>query len=298
MVFDMPASRFSFLACAAGLIWLIGGLALGNARADDNSPPRPHRIVSMNMCTDHLAMQLADREHILSVTFSSADPGQSLIADQLEGIELNGGQAEQIILLNPDLILSGSFTTSFTDRLLAELGYKVVEIPFPENLSDVRRNIRIAARAIGVPERGEHLIDDLDRRLNQAMQMAPAQHRAALILAAGGLTHGRQTLAGDLLTQAGLRNSATDMGIDTVRNVELETVLRAKPDVLIVSKAGRDTRSLSSAWLDHPALNHYLKTHRAVDVPWSFLGCETPYLGEAIKLIAQRLGELERENAP
>ena len=298
MISDMHASRISCALYAAGLAFVISLTAMTNARARSDISPQPRRIVSINMCTDHLALQLADRDHILSVTFSSADPGQSLIADQVKGIELNGGHAEQIISLNPDLILSGTITTSFTNRLLIGLGYNVVAIPFPENLEGVRRNIRLAARAIGVPERGEHLIQDLDKRLSQALAIKPRQEYSVLILAAGGLTHGRQTLAGDLLALAGFQNSATSMGIDTVANVSLETVLRTKPDVIVLSKAGRETHSLSSAWLEHPALKHYLNTHLAVDVPWSYIGCETPYLGEALKRITSRLDSAAQHNAP
>ncbi len=294
--FDIYASRIFFLIGAISLILAAGGLE--SARAARDGAPRPHRIVSINMCTDHLALQLADRNHILSVTFSSADPGQSLIADQIDGIELNSGQAEQIILLNPDLILSGAFTTSFTNLLLKRLGYNVVEIPFPENLEDARRNIRLAARAIGVPQRGEDLIAELDRRLDQALSMDLPRDVSVLILAAGGLTHGAHTLAGDLLTQAGVRNSATDMGIGAVRNVSLETILRVKPDVIVLSKTDRANQSLSSAWLDHPALRRYLKERHAVDVPWSYLGCETPYLGEALRRITQSISAPGAQGAP
>jgi len=289
-----PGARAS---CLFYVIGIVVHLCLAQSvRADPAD--RPHRIVSMNMCTDHLALMLADRVDILSVTFSSADPGQSLITDRLTGMVLNDGQAEQVLSLHPDLVLSGVLTTAYANRLLRELGLPVVEVPFPESLADARHNIRLVARAIGVPERGERLIADLDQRVGQAVRERPAKSLSVLVLAAGGFTHGRHTIVDDLLTQAGLRNSAAELGIDHTRNIDLETVLRAAPDVIVFSRAGRLSHALATGWLALPVLKKYTQAHKAVDVPSNYLGCQTPYLGAALQMIVQGVREPGEEGAP
>ncbi|MCB1809381.1 MAG: ABC transporter substrate-binding protein, partial [Candidatus Competibacteraceae bacterium] len=78
----------------------------------------PQRIVSLNLCTDQWLLLLAERNRIASLTWLSADPEESPLAAEAQGIVLNYGQAEDIIPLQPDLILAGTYTARFTVDLL------------------------------------------------------------------------------------------------------------------------------------------------------------------------------------
>ena len=71
------------LASAAAL------LVAGSADAE-----APTRVVSMNLCTDQLAMLLADEGQLLSVSHIAFDPLASPMVEEAAGYEKNHGQAE------------------------------------------------------------------------------------------------------------------------------------------------------------------------------------------------------------
>src|ERR1700704_5523405 len=71
---------------------------------------KPRRIVSINLCTDELVLRLADRRNITSVTWLSGLPESSNVVNLAAGIPVNHGLAEEIIPLDPDLVLAGIYT--------------------------------------------------------------------------------------------------------------------------------------------------------------------------------------------
>ncbi len=246
---------------------------------------KPSRIVSMNLCTDQLVMMLADREYIASLSYTAADPDQSLVADEVGDIPLNKGLAEEIIPLAPDIIFSGSFTTTFSDQLLRSLGYMIVEITLSENLDDVRRNIQTVADAIGVPERGIAMVRDLNDAL-RAARVEAADPAGALVMLPGGFTPGRNSIAHEILKLGGLRNVASDLNVTSWTNITLEALLRAEPDVIIVDPQNKTSRALTTEFLKHPVLRHYMAARTIIEVPSKLWGCGTLFIAKALEIIA------------
>ena len=80
------------------------------AEPSTKSRAAPARIVSLNLCTDELVLQLADRSKISSITWLSKDPISANVVDLAADVPINHGLAEEIIPLNPDLIVAGTFT--------------------------------------------------------------------------------------------------------------------------------------------------------------------------------------------
>ncbi len=98
---------------------------------------RPARIVSLNLCTDILLYELADRSQIASLSFLAADPNLSIIAGKLGDIPINYGRAEEVRLLDPDLVLAGDFGAQFAVSILKEHGYHVVQLAAAMRAADI-----------------------------------------------------------------------------------------------------------------------------------------------------------------
>ena len=80
---------------------------------------KPQRIVSINLCLDQLVLMLADPEHIQSLTFLSLDPAYSFMHEEAANVRvINHGAAEEILPLEPDLVLAGQFSASFAVQVL------------------------------------------------------------------------------------------------------------------------------------------------------------------------------------
>src|SRR5688572_17173739 len=86
---------------------------------------QPQRIVSIGLCTDQLLLMMVERKRIASVTHSAANPEESYMAAAVSDIPLNYSGVEEIIALDPDLVVGSPFASQDTARLMRELGYRV-----------------------------------------------------------------------------------------------------------------------------------------------------------------------------
>lgn len=250
---------------------------------------KPERIVSLNLCTDQLLLQLVEPARIASLTFLVADPAMSTMADRVGGLRLNHGLAEEILPLDPDLILARSYTARATVQLLRKLGHRVVEVPTAQTLDEVRRNIRIVAAAVEEPEAGEALIADFDARLSQIVPPPgpPAGPRpVAAHFWANGYTSGRGSLVETLLRAAGYENLASRLGLAGAASLPLEVLLRAEPDLLVLGDTRGDAPALANEILRHPALLRAFAGRPQVVIPDSLRACGIPVIAEAIERLA------------
>ncbi|MDF2368041.1 ABC transporter substrate-binding protein, partial [Sneathiella sp.] len=202
-----------------------------------NGAAKPARIVSMNVCADQLLLLLADRDQIVSLSYLATDEETSTMAKQAVGLPINHGLSEEILPLEPDLILAGEYTTRPTVFLLRKLGYRVIELPAANNLYDIRANIRTVADAVGAPERGRALITAFDKKLPSSDMLAEEVGAPiAALYWANGFTSGEGTLANSVVKAAGFRNLGSELGIRGTGQVPLETLIISKPDLLIVGE--------------------------------------------------------------
>src|SRR3546814_9165752 len=63
-------------------------------------------------------------------------------SDLAAGIPQIRGAAEEVMRLEPDLVLGGTFTRRETRGLLRRMGYRVVDVPAAESFAAVRTTTR------------------------------------------------------------------------------------------------------------------------------------------------------------
>ena len=268
-------------AFAFGL-WL--AVAGGLAHADD-TPAKPQRIVSLNMCTDELVLRLASPKHIASVTWLSQDPRNANMAARALVVPANHGLAEEVLAYKPDLVIAGAYTTRSTVALLKRVGVPVREFGVPSNLAEMRQQIRDMANLLGERQNGEELIAGIDARLAAlANRTRPAQPRA-IVLRPNGFTTGRGSLVDEILTTAGLTNLAAELGIDNYGQIALETVALGKADILILNTTPDGPPSLAHEILHHPVLARLGDRLKLVALPSKLWTCAGPAMIDAIELL-------------
>ncbi|MCY4149968.1 MAG: ABC transporter substrate-binding protein [Gammaproteobacteria bacterium] len=268
----------------AAILSLAGMLAVP-ALADD----LPKRVVSMNLCTDQLAMMLAAPGQLLSVSYLATDPRGSAMAEKAKSYQINRGLAEEIYLLRPDLVVAGSFSTRATVDMLKRLDIPVAVFEPAYGLGEVRDRLREMGEVLGREEAANALIADYDYHLGSLLEEAGHRPRAALYYA-NGYTSGDRTLAGQILFAAGFENVAVEAGYSTGGILPLEVLAMLEPEALITGRRYSGT-SRSEEILDHPVVQTLRAdgTNGAIsDRDWI---CGTPYVLRAIK----ELGTLRRE---
>ena len=265
------------------------GYILGAILAASLCPPAvaaPERVVSINLCADELVIPLADRETIKSVSYLSADPEESPVADEAKGLPVNYARAEEILPLKPDIVFANRFSAAYTVNLLRRLGVKVVELPNPTDFEGIRANIRQVADLLGHPERGEAMIRHFDETLRRTQMPEGASRPLAIVYRAGGYTDGGTGLSSEILAHVGLRNMALERGLKQWDHLSVEQLLLDRPDIVVVSAYREEAPSEEAAVLEHPALRAYLATHRSIAIPAKYWGCGTPAIAEAAKALS------------
>lgn len=259
---------------------MAGCIALGLGSQAQSQADIPRRVVSMNLCTDQLAMMLAAPGQLVSISYVALDPRSSAMATQARNYPVNHGLAEEIYRLKPDLVLAGTYTTRATVEMLGRLGVPVVQFDPENDFDGIRANILNMGEALGRKAEAYRMVAAFDRNLAELRDSPDHQPRAALYYA-NGYTAGDRTLAGQIIAAAGLHNIAADAGLTAGGTLSLEQLVLADPELLIRGQR-HDRASRAEEILDHPAvavLAMQAEVATIADADWV---CGTPYVLNAI----------------
>ncbi|MCH9766138.1 MAG: ABC transporter substrate-binding protein [Alphaproteobacteria bacterium] len=260
---------------------------MGSASAAAEAPPQ--RIVSLNLCVDQILIDLVAPERIAALSFLATDATMSAVAHRAHAYKRVRGAAEDVLVLDPDLVFAGRYSTPATRNLLRRLGKRVVVVDQPATLDGIRRLIRLLATAVGAAERGEAMIAAFDRRLAHAVDAKNRrdEHQpTAMALEVNSIVSLPGSLLDDVLQFVGLKNMAATLGHSRGGRVALETLVLTPPDVLVLANAPEDFRTVLADNLRHPVLKTLQSSRPHVALPmWSTL-CGTPYVATAVERLA------------
>lgn len=249
------------------------------------------RIVSLNVCTDELLLRLADPTKIASVTWLSRNPSGSNVADLAARVPVNHGLAEQVIAAAPDLVLAGTYTTRIAVGMLRRTAIPVIEFSVPNGFQEVREQIREVARLVQAEERGQRLVEEIDRRVAAVAGKSRRMRPTAVVLNPNGATVGQGTLADAVMTAAGLVNVAAKLRTDNYGSVPLEIVALHEVDMLIVSASRDGPPSQATDLLRHPILSRLSRT-KIVVLPGRLWSCGGPGVAEAVERLDAAASEI------
>ena len=275
-------------ATIATLAICLALIATALAQPAPGARGKPSRIVSLNLCIDQLVLLVADPANIASVTWLATDPANSVMAERAARVpQINRGYAEEILPVQPDLVLAGQFTTPFTVQMLRRVGFNVEVLPAPTTFDDLRAQVRRVGDLVQERARAELVVADLDARLAAAAPAPGAVAPRAAVFQPGGFTAGRGSFEHELLLAAGLANVASERGIDFYGYLSLEEVLMLRPDLIVSPGYVPGRPSIGEQMLAHPALRKAGASQRVVEVPSNVWNCPGPMNVEAVEIMAR-----------
>jgi iron complex transport system substrate-binding protein len=269
------------------LAFLVAGLALALPGSTASSANLP-RLVSMNVCADQLLLTLADPEQILGLSRFARDGWQSQAGDISRYPVLSGG-AEDVLLINPDIVVASAFDKRATRELLKAKGLRLAELAVPRTLDEARQQIREAGDITGHPERAAVEIARLDAALARARRTVSERHYRVLPLSRRGWVAGSDSFVGSLLGEIGLRSAAGDLGFSFGGFASLEAIVNLRPDFIVVSQAGDTARDDGQAFLLHPALERFYPPEKRIVIPERMTECGGVLLADALDALAAEL---------
>lgn len=280
------------LSRAASICLAASVLALA-AAPSTAAEPAPQRVVSINLCTDQLAMLLAAPGQLKSVSFLSTEKGTSMLVDEAARYPLNHGQAEEVFLLQPDLVLAGTYTAQATVSLLRELGFRVEQFKPDTSFDDVRDNLTHMGALLHREAQAADLVAELDRGLADLAARRPPAKTVAIYYA-NSYTSGSGTLADAIVRAAGLTNLGDRLGFQGMTRLPLELLVSADPDLILEGDNQYSAPALARENFSHPAFKAL--SGIIVPVPDKYTICGAPFTLEAARIL-QRAAFGEQEPA-
>jgi iron complex transport system substrate-binding protein len=269
--------RLSKLISVAVLALVAGAAAFAEA---------PKRVVSMNVCTDQLAMLLASEGQLQSLSPLATDPRISGMANAARTYHINSARAEEVYLMQPDLVLAGTYTARASVDMLERLGLKVIRFAPVNSLADVPVRLTEMGAALGREARAAELVAEFKDGLAALEPAADIQRPRAIQYGANGYTQGENTLSDEMIEAAGFINIASEKGISFGANMPLEVLAMSAPDLVITSKLYPGT-SRAEGTAQHPVVAAVAGPHAPVQLTSRDWICGTPFVLRAIKELAQ-----------
>ncbi|GAA4125311.1 ABC transporter substrate-binding protein [Aminobacter aganoensis] len=277
----MPTDRFRIPRRREWLLVLAG--AISSTAAPAIAAP-PKRVVSMNVCTDQLAMLVAAEGQLHSVSYLARDPETSVLAGRAKGLVVNHGLAEEVFLMQPDLVLAGAYTTRSTVALLRRLGMRVEEFAPDNSIAEIRANIVRMGEVLERRERAADLVAELDNGVAE-LAVRPASGKTVATYYANSYTSGAGTLVDDIVRLSGLVNVADSLGLSGTARLPLEMLVLAQPDLVAGGGESYDAPALAQENFVHPAYRAVAAQGSAVPVPARYTICGAPFTLEAARLL-------------
>jgi len=264
-------------------VMLLGGCASAQPR-DTAHEGGAHRVVSLNPCTDAMAAELAAPGQLVAISHFSHDPAaSSMDINAAQHFAATGGTVEEVLALDPDLVIAGTFMPPATRRALEDLGIRVETLGIASSIEQSQMQVRRMAGLFGREQAGEALA----RRIGAAVAASrPGKGEptiSTVLWQPGGIVPGEATLIGELMREAGFSSHSARLGMAQADYLPLETLLTDPPQLLLVAGDSRAQR--------HRALARATGMQRARFDP-SLLYCGGPTIVRA----AQRLAAI-REGA-
>lgn len=271
------------------VVLLLLGVTIVSA---EDSVIKPQRVVSINLCADVLVLSLLPRERLHSISWLAAVSPLSPIRDEAQGIPVNHARLEELMVLQPDLVVARRGHASRVLQHLRQKGVQIHEVSPASTVNEAMQEWRALGIALGERDRAASLIDTARKRISDLPAREPAMPTAT-ILGPGGYSYGKASLQHEILRVAGWDNLTGYVLAGYGGNLPLESLLLGQPDLIIQEAATPDGRvdTLGDRIMFHPALANMQTA--TVNVPSSSWACGGPEIVDTLERLSKervRLG--------
>lgn len=251
------------------------------------------RVVSLDYCADQFMLSLADRSQIMALS-RDATQSHSFYADQAQGIRQFGATAEEVLHINPDLVIRYWGGRKFLD-ILARADIPVVSPRYGSGADMLYKNLRLVGKALDREAQAEKLIAAHFTR-HENLRQKPALALRAVYITPSGTTAGTGTFVDDILHLAGLKTVAGELGLEGWQAFPLEALVHNPPDIIIGSFFDLDNPRIAN-WsiARHGRIKEMMDNIPTILVPGRYLSCNGIFTLEAAEYIRDHIEGMRKE---
>lgn len=246
----------------------------------------PARVVSVNLCTDQLALLIGAPGQVISVSSWAASERASMMVEAARALPLNDANAEEVYLMDPDLVLAGTFTRAASVGMMRRLGLRVELFPPVDTLEDLRAALARMGALLGREARAAEIAAAFDAVLaaEQARPGAAVPVTGAFYYQ-NNYTAGQGTLAHELMQAAGVGNLAAALGYRSVAKMPLEVLVMERPFLIRTVAISDADIGRSGETLAHPVMGAVESASGGTVVEDRWQVCGTPFVVETVRAL-------------
>jgi iron complex transport system substrate-binding protein len=202
----------------------------------------PQRVVSLTPATTELAFALGAGDRLKGRTASDDYPAE---AAQVPAVaSFNGVVIEQVVAINPDLVLAGGngFTAQADIDRLRQLGYPVLVV-YAQDVPGVLADIRLVGRALGAADEADRLTGSMQAQISEVQQAVATLARPRTFYEIGYQPDvygpAPDSFVANMVELAG--GDAVTTSDPAVFSISLEQLVAADPQLIVLGDAAYGT---------------------------------------------------------
>jgi len=228
-------------------------------------------LASMDYCADQYILAIADKDQIVSLS-DDATSVYSFFSALAAGIPTSRGTAEDILAIKADMVVRQWKGTAAVDALFERAGIDAVVIPFAASPDAALDNLIKFGDKIGRGNQARAFVAER-HAVRKNLKTLPASDLKALYVTPSGYTAGIDTSVDAIIKSAGLDTMASDYDLRGWHPLPMESIARAKPDVIITSYFELPRPASRWSLAQSPLINQLLADLPVIDLPASYLSC-------------------------
>ncbi|BDH62223.1 putative ABC transporter substrate-binding lipoprotein YvrC [Lysinibacillus sp. PLM2] len=250
----------------------------------------PETIVSLQPSNTEILFELGVGERIIGVTKYDFYPEQALEIEKVS--DLSTVNIERIVEMHPDIVFA--YTSGSDDQInqLENVGLKVFVIKSASSIEDIYGDIRQLANVMGVEDKGEKVISDIQSQIDAVREKTEAIPQKKKVYfeispAPDIWSIGSGTFQQELISAAGVENIYGDQ--QGWFSVSEEDILTRNPEAIITTVNYGDDPiaeiNSRNGWSSVTAIQNkavYFLNPDILDRPG-------PRIGEAVEIIASSI---------
>lgn len=226
---------------------------------------KPTRIISTTLAVDELLVDLVPVENILGVTAISTDAGISNVARKTDAVttKFETVTAEQVLALNPDLVIIPSYVNPEVLDQLDSAGITTFQMVDDSSFEGILKTVETVGQIVGEPEKAKALVTDIQKRIDTLKANADKLATKPTVLYyteyLSSVTD--HTTIGEMIKLAGGENIVTKAGIvgeayPDYPDVSKEVLVQLNPEVIFTTAwgAAEGEPAFVTDWKNDPAL--------------------------------------------
>jgi iron complex transport system substrate-binding protein len=225
----------------------------------------PTKVHSLSLGHTEILAALMDFSKVSAVYSFFTDPEQSNIADLSKSHNLIGFDPEEVVALEPEIVIASRFTDADNVALLKDAGIPVARASLENSALGNVPNILLIGYMVGAEKEALLLADEIERRMqfvgdilngNDHPRVLSISKFTSIFAAGSGSTEG------GIIEQAGGVNAAADSGIEGHQQITIEGITAINPDVIVVPQPTEGANAfiselkLNAALVGVPALKN------------------------------------------